>query len=101
MDYEIRSHGKDSEVFLKGRLTFSDHEAFRNIVAIFKDGGASRCVLNLSGLDFIDSAGLGLLLIVRDSAQEKNVSVVLRGAGGAVKKMLDIAKFHEIIPLES
>ncbi len=100
MEYEITTEGNASEVFLKGRLTFSDHEAFREIVAVFKSDGPAKCVLNLGALEFIDSAGLGLLLIVRDSAEENQVNVSLRGARGAVKKMLDIAKFGEIIPLE-
>lgn len=100
MNYDIKTHGNESEVLLKGRLTFSDHESFRDIIRVFKDGGPQNCVLNLGDLEFIDSAGLGLLLIVRDSAHENKVSVKIRGARGAVKKMLDIAKFHEIIPSE-
>lgn len=100
MDYDIRSHGHETEVMLRGRLTFADHESFRDIVSIFKEGTTRRCALNLGGLEFIDSAGLGLLLIVRDAAKDGHADVVLRGAKGSVRKMLDIAKFSDIIPLE-
>ncbi len=99
MDYDIQNDGGNATVALKGRLTFADHESFRDIVDVFKDGGVKECSLDLSGLEFIDSAGLGLLLIVRDSAQEASASVSISGAQGAVKKMLEIAKFGEIIPI--
>jgi len=55
----------------------------------------------LKDLESIDSAGLGMLLIINDAVQEDSKSMVLSGAKGQVQKMLDISKFAEIITIKS
>lgn len=100
MEYNITGDSNQREVALKGRLTFTDHESFRDITSKLGESGPNKCSVNLSGLEFIDSAGLGLLLLVSEAAKENNMSICLRGARDQVKKMLDITKFHEVIPVE-
>ncbi|OHC75399.1 MAG: hypothetical protein A3G18_05720 [Rhodospirillales bacterium RIFCSPLOWO2_12_FULL_58_28] len=100
MQFDLTNDGKRRELTLRGRLTFSDHESFRKITAGMAESGANSCSINLSGLEFIDSAGLGLLLLVNEAAQENHVKVSIRGAREQVKKMLEITKFSEVIPIE-
>ena len=100
MDYDITTEGDERRLVCRGRLTFVDHEVFRDVVSALTKGGLKRCAVDLSGLDFIDSAGLGMLLIARDAALEHDIALTLRGAQGSVRKMLDIAKFDEVIPIE-
>ena len=100
MQYSVRENSGTREVFVNGRFTFSDNEAFQGIISSLGEPGLKRCVLDMSGLEFIDSAGLGMLLLARDAASEAKVDVVLRGTRGLVRKMLDIAKFESIVPLE-
>ncbi len=82
---------------LRGSLNFNDHEAFRDIVAKLNEPGPSTCSVNLGGLDGIDSAELGLLMLINDSAKEQGISVTLRGAKDQVKRMLELTKITEVI----
>ena len=97
MDYNLTTEGDTQRAVLRGRFTFADNKDFREIVSSIRGNGCQRCVIDMSGLEFIDSAGLGMLLLVRDAATDGNVALTLRSPQGQVKKMLDIAKFGEIL----
>lgn len=101
MEYKIRAEGSDEEVVLRGRFTFTDYESFRGLVADLTRKGARRQVLNLGELDFIDSAGLGMLLIARDEAERNSCSLVLRRPQGQVKRMLEVARFNSMFNIET
>lgn len=101
MEFNINSNEHHREMSLSGRLTFSDHQAFREITNTLEAPGPQKCSINLSGLEFIDSAGLGLLLLVSEAAKEHNITVSLRGARDQVNKMLEITRFNEVIPVEA
>ena len=49
---------------------------------------------------FIDSAGLGMLLLARDEGKRKNLDVCLRRPRGQVKRMLEVARFDTMFTIE-
>jgi len=100
VEYNLTTEGDTRKVTLRGRFTFTDNKAFREVVSSIREGGIRNCVVDMNSLEFIDSAGLGMLLLVRDAATEGSIDLIVRGAQGQVKKMLDIAKFDEILTLE-
>jgi anti-anti-sigma factor len=51
-------------------------------------------------LDFVDSAGLGMLLLAHDAAAEGRKSLVIKNVGGQVKKMFALAHFQKLFALE-
>ncbi len=97
MEDSFSNEGSQRELSLRGRLAFTDHDAFRDIVAQLGQPGPSTCSVNLSGLEAIDSAGLGLLMLVNDAAKENHISVTLRGARDQVKRMLELTMITEVI----
>jgi len=96
----IKSIFKEAEIDLKGRLTFADYATFREITSIFNETEVSTCLFDLSHLEFIDSAGLGMLLIARDKLQSRDGQLVLKGAQGQVKKMLDLGRLDSLFKIE-
>lgn len=100
MEYSVQGDEKSRELFLQGRLTFSDNMVFREIVDELKEYGGSKCVFDLAGLEFIDSAGLGMLMLLRDATVGRPFTISIRNADGQVRRMLEIAKFDALIPFE-
>ena len=68
---------------------------------MFIEHKTKNCFINLSELEFIDSAGLGMLLIARDKVRSVEGKIVLKGAQGQVKKMLDLGHFERLFQLDS
>lgn len=99
----MKSHfaANDTSVSLSGELTFTDHAAFLEITSRLFGTQSGSVVVELSKLEFIDSAGLGMLLIARDAAKNANRSMVLRGPQGQVKRMFAVTKFDSLFTVEA
>ena len=100
MEFHSRTQGEAVEVRLTGRLEFTDHDRLRDIVALLDGPGLRRFVVDVSGLDFIDSAGLGMILILQEEAEQKNIKLIVRGPRDDVKRSIDLAKIGEIVAIE-
>ena len=100
MEYTVQSSAASTDVLLSGRLTFADHEKFRNVIAVFDGPAGHQITFDLSGLEFVDSSGLGMFIIARDMAQKKNLQFSIRGARDDVKRVIQVAKFHKMFTIE-
>lgn len=100
MEHKVHNTSTGQEIMLRGRFTFADHEGFRGVVHLMDEPGAKRIVFDLSGLEFVDSAGLGMFLIAREAAERKKLQLVLRGAQGQVKRMLDLGRFDALFTIQ-
>lgn len=90
----------DSQVALIGDLTFNDHGAFREMLKRLLQAKDRRMVLDLSRLNFVDSAGLGMLLIARDEAEKGKRSLLLARPQQQVDRMFAVTKFDKLFAIE-
>jgi len=100
MEYTESKSGDSCEVKMKGKFTFSDHEKFREIISIIKNGGVSGVSIDVSGIEFVDSAALGMLLIAREEAEKGGINLVLRNPNGQISKMFKVSKFDSLFNIE-
>lgn len=100
MQYTITGAGPQRLISLDGSFTFDDHPVFRALLRLLEADGINACELDLSGVSFIDSAALGMLLLLREKAQAHGFSVTLARPRGQVKKMLDISEFGTMFRIE-
>ena len=82
-------------------LSFADHTSFRETLDLMVESGKKEFIVDLSCLQSIDSAGLGMFMLARSEAKKGNWSLVLRSPQGQVKKMLELAKFGDMITIEN
>ncbi|MDB2414568.1 STAS domain-containing protein [Rickettsiales bacterium] len=95
MEYSKSSSGSTLKLSLKGEFTFADHSKFKEVIENVDSGDVSELEINLSELTFIDSAGLGLLLLLKDKTGD-NFSMSLSYPDGQVKKMFEVSRFYEL-----
>lgn len=100
MDFSIHNAPASTEILLSGRMTFADHETFRNVMTNFDRPAGHKMVFDLSKLDFVDSSGLGMFIIARDTAQKKNLEFAIRGARDEVRRLITVAKFHKMFNID-
>lgn len=101
MNYEKRLENGAPIIHMSGRFTFTDYKLFREILSALREGEGRRRVLDLTALEFVDSAALGMLLIAREEAQQGGRAIVLRGAGGQVRRTLDTADMSTLFDIEA
>lgn len=84
---------------LRGTLTFKDHHTFRSLLDALRGAGSSH-VLDLSGLEFVDSAGLGMLLIADDEARAAGWRLTLRRPSPQAARLFEVAAMDAIFLIE-
>jgi anti-sigma B factor antagonist len=94
----IRQAGSISLLDVSGRLTFFEIGALRDAISRLLKQGRRDIVLNLSGLQYLDSSGIGELAriyvsVVKASGQMKVVGLSLR-----VEEILKITQLHQVLP---
>lgn len=85
---------------LRGKFTFADNSAFRPVIESMTDPAISQVALNLSGVDFVDSAAMGMLMLAHDEAQKNNKTFRLHGVAGNVKRIFDLARLDQLFMYE-
>ncbi len=81
----------------EGRLTLPTSGGFTAVTDEMKATGCRTWIVDLSGVDFIDSAGMWTLLMVRDVVTQMNGRLALSGAAGQVAKALRLTRFDDFI----
>lgn len=82
-----------------GRIDASNAAAReQELLALMASSGPS-VVIDLSGLSYISSAGLRVLLVGAKAARTKGGKAVIGGAPAAIADVLKMSGFDKIIPL--
>ncbi|SMF69690.1 stage II sporulation protein AA (anti-sigma F factor antagonist) [Azospirillum oryzae] len=103
MDFKTTNTGDATDVRLTGRLEFTDHDKIPDIVELLDQmagNGRRRLVIDMSALEFIDSAGLGMLLILQEEAESREIKMIVSGPAGDVRRSIELARLSEIITIE-
>jgi anti-anti-sigma factor len=102
-DFDVRQSidGNVATLSVRGRFDFSQYSAFKEEqTRILEKEGITEIVLDFSGLDYLDSAALGILLVMLDRAKERGQTVIIRRATGVVREILDVAHFERMFVIE-
>lgn len=98
MEYRINESDNGAlTVTFSGDITFSENVAFRQLLKDLSDRSVKNCVFDLSGVDMVDSAGLGMFLIAKEQADTSNWKLSVSGAQGHVASMLKLTKLSDLL----
>src|SRR5215831_12579651 len=87
-----------------GRIDHGRSEDFKSALRPFLErcaAGQDKLVLDLSGLDYISSAGLRVLMLARKQVKAQGGTFVVAALTSVVKEIFEISKFtivFEIFP---
>ena len=99
--YSVVNSGDAMSVSVVGEIDHHSAKGIRTAIdeEMFK-AAPKRLLLDLSGVNFMDSSGLGLILGRMSKAEEIGCRVVISGASESVYKMLDLAGIGRLITIE-
>lgn len=84
--------GSHDVIVATGEVDLSSAERFESAIEVFS---GQEVVLDLRGIDFMDSAGLKVLLNQRSRLEETGGSLRLVVGEGAVRRLLDLTSVTE------
>lgn len=102
MDLEIRveGEGEGRTVRLSGSSDLASAPRLREALQPLRPPDVVTVVLDLSELVHLDSTGLGVLLGTLRRLREGGGDLVVRGAHGAVRRLLELVGLDRVIRLE-
>jgi anti-sigma B factor antagonist len=83
----------------KGELILPECNPTRAKVMKALDDGARQITMDLSEVSFIDSAGLGLLIGLRQTARQRGGDFVLEGVNDQVLPLFQMTRLNKIFGL--
>ena len=101
MVIERQDQGKCAVLALRGELDVNGGPRLRDaLVEAIGDGGR-RIIVDLEGVDFIDSAGLGVLVGGLKRARMHGDDLVLVATGRSVLKVLEITGLTRVFDIHT
>lgn len=79
---------------LSDELVFDDHSNFREMLDQATTAALPVIKFDLAQLEYVDSAGLGMLLVAKETIEGAKKTFILSNANGQVSTMLDLAKLN-------
>jgi anti-sigma B factor antagonist len=94
----IRQVGQVSVVEVSGKLTSFETGALRTSIAQLLKEGRKQILLNLSGLTYLDSSGIGDLVHTYMSVIKRGGEMKVVGLSDKVEEILKITKLYQVFP---
>jgi anti-anti-sigma factor len=99
---EIRKTKSNDHAILSlgGRFDFNAHREFKEAYSsLLADATIRSIEVNLSGVDYLDSSALGMLLMMRERVESAGKQISLSNANETVVKILEIANFKKLFKI--
>jgi len=94
----VRQADGVSLVDVTGRLTSFESKAFREMIYDLLKQGHTNIVLNLTGLDYLDSSGIGELVRNYMSVVKKGGAMKVVGLAPKVEEVLKVTQLYQVFP---
>lgn len=96
MDIDIQIEGNALVAAVRGRVDTLSAPAFEKAVSGALNGREMLLVFDLSGLEYISSAGLRVIISAAKTLKRKGGEVRLAATSGSVKKVFQISGFFSM-----
>ena len=100
MDFTSRIDDHTATIGLAGRFTFEAHPGFkaRTREALETDQ-LQRIVLDMEQVTYLDASSLGMILLLREAAEARQVAVILHRPSPAVVNLLEVVQFERLFQI--
>lgn len=94
---EVSADGETLTIIISGEFDAAVNAEFRNLLRRYQVG---QYIVDLKNAEGIDSAALGMLLILREQAISSSSAVIIINSSRYLKRVLSIAKFDHLFSIQ-
>jgi anti-anti-sigma factor len=85
---------------LSGRFDFNTHRTFREAYeAVLGNATIKSLELDMSGVEYLDSSALGMLLLLKERTAARNIQMLITKCTGTVRQIMEIANFNKLFTI--
>lgn len=97
MAINVQILDRSARIIMSGRFEFDLHRDFKNAYSPLLNNAVVREIeIEMSKVDFMDTAALGMLLLLKDRAERAGKRVSLLNASNMVLQVFEISNFSKI-----
>jgi len=96
---ETRREGEAAVVALQGEVTVFSSPALRDRLREVMEEGPGRIVLDLSGVQYVDSSGVATFVETLRQMRGRGGDMMLAGASQRVRGVIEIARLDTLFPM--
>jgi anti-sigma B factor antagonist len=97
-DVVVTSTGRWAVVSVTGELDVATAPRLRQEAVRLVSGGQVDVILDLGGVDFLDSTGLGVIIGILKRVRSHGGELVVVGLAPRVRKVFEMTRVIEILP---
>lgn len=102
MAINVQIRDRLARITLSGRFDFDVHRDFKNAyMPLFNNAAVREIEIEMSKVDYLDSAALGMLMLLNERAKDASKSILLLNASSVVSKVLEVANFNRIFRIKN
>jgi anti-sigma B factor antagonist len=98
MTATVVSDPSSATVVLDGEIDIATAPAIRRLLLAAISGGSVHLAVDMSGVTFLDAAGIGVLVAAANRAREAGGGLSLLAPSRQVRRLLDILPLDAILP---
>lgn len=99
INVETRVSGDFTIVDVTGEVDVFTAPKLREAILGLLTDGATRIIVNLAGVGFMDSTGLGVLVGALKRVKERDGELAVAGAQGTVLRVLTVTGLNAVFPM--
>lgn len=99
LDIQLRRSGTIYVIDVKGEMDLFNSFKLKDIVKALIERNVRQYIINLDELEYIDSSGIGAILFVYGELRKRKMMLVVAGARGSVKRVIELTKLIGYLPL--
>ncbi|MFA7621457.1 MAG: STAS domain-containing protein [Aminobacteriaceae bacterium] len=101
MKLDINRTGSSARVGVIGSMYVEDSAVVREKLITLLDEGVSNLTLDLHGLDYIDSSGLGVLISIHKRCLQKGGKMSVTGLRGMVEELFKLTRLDLVFEVSA
>lgn len=86
------------EINISGDFDFNLRKSFRDAYVEDSDSVKSFCI-NLKDTNYIDSSALGMLLLLKEHADNNSQTIKITNVNAEIRELLDLSNFGQIFDI--
>ena len=95
---QLLDNGAVVKISVLGRFDFHAHREFRD--AYQTQSPTAQYLVDLRGVDYMDSAALGMLLLLREHAGDDQAKIRITNPRSEIRSILNVANFEKMFVIE-
>lgn len=101
MEMSYKDEGGEWHCNIKGHFTFTDTFKFKTLLDDIEQKQPQKLVLDFQEAEYIDSAALGMLLVLKEVAEKTNTDITMVHVHSQILKVFTLSRFEEVFDIQA